>query len=100
MFVPVRYIKGREALADIDSLNDPLFPLKDSKSSSVSGCAILLIRAFHIFLFKSDTIFAMTIPSNAIILPPKNNIILIINIFDENLKELYNNIIYACVFYY
>ena len=94
------------ALADIESLNEPFGPFRVRSSSSASGSAILLIFEFSIVLFSSATIFEMTIPSKAMmfllisckyskVLNIYNHEYLYYNIFDENLKELYNKLIYA-----
>ena len=58
-------MNGSEALADIESLNEPFEPFRVRSSSSASGSAILLIFEFSIVLFSSATIFEMTIPSKA-----------------------------------
>mgnify|MGYP002899551286 FL=1 len=99
-------MNGRDALADIESLNEPFGPFRVRSSSSASGSAILLIFEFSIVLFSSATIFEMTIPSKAMmfllisckyskLLNIYNHEYLYYNIFDENLKELYNKLIYA-----
>ena len=99
-------MNGSDALADIESLNEPFGPFRVRSSSSASGSAILLIFEFSIVLFSSATIFDMTIPSKAMmvllisckyskVLNIYNHEYLYYNIFDENLKELYNILIYA-----
>lgn len=99
-------MNGRDALADIESLNEPFGPFRVRSSSSASGSAILLIFEFSIVLFSSATIFEMTIPSKAMmfllisckyskLLNIYNHEYLYYNIFDKNLKELYNKLIYA-----
>ena len=99
-------MNGSDALADIESLNEPFGPFRVRSSSSASGSAILLIFEFSIVLLSSATIFEMTIPSKAMmfllisckyskLLNIYNHEYLYYNIFDENLKELYNKLIYA-----
>ena len=63
LLVSVRYKKGREAFAEMDTRNCPLLPLHVKSSSSFSGCAILLIFVFKIVWFSSWTKPAITIPS-------------------------------------
>ena len=50
-------MNGSDALADIESLNEPFGPFRVRSSSSASGSAILLIFEFSIVLFSSATIF-------------------------------------------
>ena len=64
----VIYASGSEAFADNTSLYCPELAFMVSKSSSFSGSAILYNLPPRIVLFKSCTIFAIVIPSNAIIL--------------------------------
>ena len=63
LLVSVRYKKGREAFAEMDTRNCPLLPLHVKSSSSFSGCAILLIFVFKIVWFSSWTKPAITIPT-------------------------------------
>jgi len=65
LLASVRYKNGREALADMARRYWPFDPFKVKSSSSVSGCAILLILAFRIVLFNSYTKLDMTNPSKA-----------------------------------
>ena len=53
LFSSVRYMSGREALAEMQRRFCPEGVLIVSSSSSVSGCAILLIRPFKIVWFSS-----------------------------------------------
>ena len=68
LFVSVRYINGRDAEAESRRRACPMFPPLIVKiSSSFSGCAIFAMRPFKMVRFKSYTIFAMVIPSNAMV---------------------------------
>ena len=64
----VKYISGREALADKTSRFCPAGVLTVKRSSSASGCAILAILPFNNSLRSSWARFATTIPSKAIII--------------------------------
>ena len=68
LFFSVKYIRGREALAERRRRFCPSVPLAVIISSSPSGCAILLIRPPARLLFNSRTIAAMVIPSKAMII--------------------------------
>ena len=72
LFSSTRYTRGREALADNSSLNCPLPVLTVKRSSSFSGWAILYRRPPLIVLLSSLQIFAITIPSSAIIILNSN----------------------------
>ncbi len=65
LFLSVRYISGREALADKTSRYCPAEVLTVSKSSSDSGCAILESLPPMSVSFNSIVTAAMVIPSNA-----------------------------------
>ena len=66
LFASVRYMSGRDALAEMESRLCPLGDLIVSRSSSASGCAIFAILPFKSCSFNSWTRLATTIPSKAI----------------------------------
>ena len=66
LFMSVRYMSGRDALAEMESRLCPLGDLIVSRSSSASGCAIFAILPFKSCSFNSWTRLATTIPSKAI----------------------------------
>ena len=92
LLVSVRYKKGREAFAEMDTRNCPLLPLHVKSSSSFSGCAILLIFVFKIVWFSSWTKPAITIPSKAM------EILLFMIIVFFKLMNHYSNFHVFCLY--
>ena len=86
-------MNGRDALADIESLNEPFEPFKVRSSSSASGSAILLIFEFSMVLLSSATIFEMTIPSKAMMV-----LLISVNILNLQKQKLLKAIVHMNIY--